>query len=55
MYLFLYFYFILIFACSLHNNHQMFWIVAENRSRLAAIYVGDDVAANWRLQTLLLL
>ena len=34
---------------------KYFLIVAKNRSRLAAIYVDDDLAANWRLQTLLLL
>jgi len=33
----------------------MFSIVAKNKSLLAAIYVDDDLAANWRVQTLWLL
>jgi len=34
---------------------KYFLIIAKNRSLLAAIYVGDDLAANRWLQPLLLL
>jgi len=37
------------------TNDKKFLIAVKNRSLLAAIYVGEDLAANWRLQTLLLL
>jgi len=40
---------------SMKNNHIIFLIVAKNRSLLAAVYVGDDLAANRWLRTLLLL
>jgi len=39
---------------SMKTNHKIFLIVAKNRLLLAAVYVGDDLAANRRHQMLLL-
>jgi len=47
--------FSLIAKKTIKNNRKIFLIVIKNRSRLAAIYVGDNLVANRRHQTLLLL
>jgi len=63
LFIFIFLFYFVYVACtttvidtkSIKTNHQLFLIVAKNGSLLAAIYVGDDLAANRLHRTLLLL